>query len=568
MKVKLPKEITGVKFPHVLTIEMNDFDIDLLLPSLFFTILSQGRGKARRANDPTQIRKYIDTLANHQELEGFNDVSGRRLLERLVRTSLITTGTVGRAKRGEQITSIVPYSLLAHKAGFPTEGNRQRGADIFLYQALREKMQKADKRLLESVEIIFGKGVIINGLPELGGSYDGKTELDTLTRLSIAFLDGLQSTRPGLSREPNANVIPACPALANELATDLLRFLFEYYKRMPIQAFTYNLLALINFELFNYTLKLVYAVNELVRNPETLPFAMHDAFHSSPPQVYLDFTNDARSYSHEMAKACVRRDVEAYQQYLPSVLRLRLLDRYVDQMSRNPQRRGKLQSFLDGGTSGPLYLQKLLQLLGDPSFASYIDVQAEIDEQHIREHNELQDDDVESQENEENLAWLEDIAGTAETNLERVVNLLVEGQRDNAITHFISWYYGVGGIKKPHGILRGNTNRQSWCYAPTNDLLAVLVQVAAVRLSNQGEELRLIPLQEFLTFLEEHYGILIDRPPGSFRGAEYIAAARENLRAMLSRLRQMGIFRDLSDDFTVQRLHPPYANIDAARRGN
>ena len=43
--------------------------------------------------------------------------------------------------------------------------------------------------------------------------------------------------------------------------------------------------------------------------------------------------------------------------------------------------------------------------------------------------------------------------------------------------------------------------------------------------------------------------------------AEYIAAAHDNLRAMQNRLRQMGIFRDLSDDFTIQRLHPPYADI-------
>jgi hypothetical protein len=28
---------------------------------------------------------------------------------------------------------------------------------------------------------------------------------------------------------------------------------------------------------------------------------------------------------------------------------------------------------------------------------------------------------------------------------------------------------------------------------------------------------------------------------------------------MLRRLRQMGVFRDLSDDLTVQRLQPPYA---------
>ena len=47
--------------------------------------------------------------------------------------------------------------------------------------------------------------------------------------------------------------------------------------------------------------------------------------------------------------------------------------------------------------------------------------------------------------------------------------------------------------------------------------------------------------------------------------AEDAAAARDNLRAMLARLRQMGLFSDASDDFTVQRIHPPYAQAAADR---
>ena len=50
------------------------------------------------------------------------------------------------------------------------------------------------------------------------------------------------------------------------------------------------------------------------------------------------------------------------------------------------------------------------------------------------------------------------------------------------------------------------------------------------------------------------------------RGTPYpslLESARENLRAMLRRLRQMGIFRDLSDDFTAQTLHPPYLEEQA-----
>ena len=168
--------------------------------------------------------------------------------------------------------------------------------------------------------------------------------------------------------------------------------------------------------------------------------------------------------------------------------------------------------------------------------------------------------------------WLDAIVDTADSNIERVVSLLVEGQKGKAIEHFVRWYWGVGGMKKPQGVLRGTTlSRKSWRYAPTNDLLAVFVQLAAVRLSpptNQDQvdqELQPIRLQDFLQFLEVRFGILVDRPPAPFEGAEYIAAARENLRAMLRRLRQMGIFRDLSDDFTVQRLHPPYAAKEMMR---
>src|SRR2546423_1724069 len=185
MKIKLPKDIVGVKFPRVCTIEMNDFDIDLFLPSLFFTILAQGRGRARRANDPKAIAQFIDALAHNEALEGFDDPEGRKVLERLVRTSLITTGGVGRSRIDEQITSIVPYTLLAHKAGFPVAGSRQRGADTFIYQVLREQSENEDT-LRNFVKKVFGRGVIIGSISELGGRYDGETSLDTLTRLCIA----------------------------------------------------------------------------------------------------------------------------------------------------------------------------------------------------------------------------------------------------------------------------------------------------------------------------------------------------------------------------------------------
>src|SRR5260370_8627286 len=115
MKLKLPKSIVGVKFPRISIIDMKEFDIDLFLPSLFFTILAQGRGKARRANDPKAITQFIDTLAEHSALEGFQEAEGRRVLERFVRTALITTCSVGCCLVGETIQYFSPLPLLLHQ---------------------------------------------------------------------------------------------------------------------------------------------------------------------------------------------------------------------------------------------------------------------------------------------------------------------------------------------------------------------------------------------------------------------------------------------------------------------
>lgn len=565
MKIRIPKDIVGTKFPKICTIDMNDFDIDLFLPSLFFTILSQGKGIARRMNDPKDIHRFVDALAHHTVLEGFDTDEGEKVLNRLVRTTLIKTGGVGRGAKGEQIMTIVPYSILAHKPGFPVKGSRPRGADNFIYQALRTRVG-TDDVLREFVKKVFGSGVNIGTMPELGGTYDGQTQLDTLTRLSIAFLDGFNNTRAGLSREKN--VASPCPVLVEELATDIYRYLFQYYDSMPVQAFTQYLLTLINFELFSYTLKLVRAVNDLVQNPDVLPSAMRDSKETCPPQVYIDFTESSGGYSQEMSKACVRRDIETYQQFLTSNLLLQHLDRYVTKSTWATRYKSIIEEALNFTTSGSKYLQGLLLLRSHPDIGPRIDIAAEFDETRVRNENsnEGEEEDLDA------LNWLDTIVASADGNVERVVALLVQGQRDNAIQHYIRWFWGVGGLKKPDGILRGNVySRSSWRYAPTNNLLAVLVQLAVARLtatqSKDGEksDAQPIRLQDFLLFLEERFGILVDRPPDQFEGAEYVAAARENLNAMLNRLRQMGIFRDLSDDFTVQRLYPPYASKASAK---
>jgi hypothetical protein len=560
MKVQIPKELRGTKFSKVLSIELNDFAIESLLPALFFLVMADGYGVGRNTRDDETLNKHLDLLANHQDLAGFEGSEGKLLLERLVRTTLITTIRTAADRNKERIASITPYSLLSLKTA---ETRGQRLVDVFTYQALKSVLPKEDdlKKLLRQ---IFGKGVNITERPELGGEYDGQTDLDTLTRLSLMLLDGFHSA-PSRVKRDKEEASGACPVLVRAFGADIHSYLIAYHDRMPTQAFMHYLQGLLRFELYMYTLKLVYAVNELVVYPEQLPVAMQEEFYPSGPQVYLDFTGKMDSESAYMAKARVGRDIGAYQQFFTSNLMLRQLDSYVGSL-RGGRWRTLIENELKGNETGPLYLQKLLTLQDHPQLGMLIETLAMNTTDKIRDFNSQTKNDQERDVQEEELAWLKAIENSGgESAVERVVALLGEAQRSDSVNHYLRWCWDVGGNEHPFSLIEGRRSyRNSWKYSPTNELLSVLVQLAATRIgstegqSTQSKEIKTIRLQDFLIFLERRFGILIDRPPAQFEGTEYVAAARENLRAMLRRLRQMGIFRDLSDDFTAQTLHPPY----------
>jgi hypothetical protein len=333
---------------------------------------------------------------------------------------------------------------------------------------------------------------------------------------------------------------------------------------MPSQALTYYFQALISFEMYNYSLRLATAINALVRDPAELPFAMRDQVERSEPLIYLDFTGRPKHLSGQMAAECVRRDVEIFQQFFRSMLQLRWLDKQVAKFKKSASTKSTIERILQDHSNGAVYLQRILQMRNDPQLIYSFNAAAQHDIASIREAtlpNMEESDETESD-------WIDEIMKPAKTDIDQLVLLLEEGQRQNALSHYISWIIGAGGMNKTYGLLSGVSRpRRTWRYAPGNDLLSLLVQLATAHAIPREQRVGAAPseirLQDFLRFLEARYGIIVDRPPPGIpgiNGAEYSAAARENLRAMLSRLRQMGIFTDLSDDFTVQRLRPPYGD--------
>jgi hypothetical protein len=550
MKVVFPRVAKGVHFPDVFEVTMNEFDVERLLPSLFYLVVTKGRPRAARVNKPTEIDQYLASLASHERLVGFDSPSGLRLLDRWIRASVIHVGMAGRAKqKGEQIEYVIPRTLLSYKTGLPQQEQRQRGVHLFIYHQLRRTLDEAssstpsDELLRDLFVRTFGRGVELGDGPTFDGRFDGATTLDLETLLSLYYLDGFQPT-PARAAPKEAPGVPALPGLAKAMSTDLIAYLGAYRDQLPVLALTRGLMALINLELYAYTIKLAYAVDEVVSSRD-IP-AVFGGETSWGPDIYVDFTRARRSVSHRLARSCFERELEQMRRMFEHLIRLRTISRYC---ASRPQVSDELA--LLNASDKAAFLVRLLEVAENP----WIEARADT------EFDQVIQDSLEPLENEqerdEMSRYLDSFRRSNDSSLIALVALLVAEQQRTQVEPLLKWLVSVGGLKKEFGLLVG-TSRADAAYVMSDDLLVTLVHVLAAEqpgfmASSDGTESK-IPLASFLAFLEDRFGILVDRPPKFLDDGESRAAARENLGAMKRRLREMGFFSDLSDDFDAQYL--------------
>ena len=84
-----------------------------------------------------------------------------------------------------------------------------------------------------------------------------------------------------------------------------------------------------------------------------------------------------------------------------------------------------------------------------------------------------------------------------------------------------TWFWSVGGLEKPYGLLRGDArSRRSWRYAPGDELLTALLLAVFVEPGRDAPAAPRMPLRDVLDALRHRFGILVDRPPAFLDGAE------------------------------------------------
>ncbi len=566
MRIKIPNSPKGLKgtfFSKLFSIEMNNFSIEMMLPSLFFLVESKGHQRRGRT-DSTTIEDYISSLRNSEAIVGFDDGDGKRILDKWVKTSLMEVGKKGKGKTIDQIVYLQPLTYMTLKAGFPSETSRLRNVHYFIYKllldALVRKYGEPKKALLDirnALRSAFAEGV--NGLPEsdagvsIDGTYDGVTELDVETLLSLRFMDvfpkaEISTKRVGADR-------PVCQGQAKRFMEGFVKFIMVYKDRMPARELIYNLQALINFELLIYTLKLIYGTNFLVKNHK-IPSQFGDDDGYSFPHLYVDFGDVHKSLSREIARQCTSRDIQEISQFFTSNLLLRTLDLIIE---NNPRFSLKYDD------SEPAdYLLTLLEFKEDP----YVQATADIYIHSIKNinvdegHNNNSDSVINEFFNKCNEQY--------EDSMDRLVSVLDQAQRNSGGQRLFLWFRDVGGVAKEFGIVKGSIkNRNTWAYVMSNDLLWTLVHLAAINPENLKQDYPdRIRLLDFLEFLKKRYGILIKEVPEEFKSIDANKAARENLFSLQRRLKQMGLFENLSDDYEAQYITPQYRKIKIGEVSN
>lgn len=559
MKLVFPKAIRGLTFERLVAHDMNNFDVRELLPSLFFVIVANGRRPRGRPNEPKDIDGFLDKLVQHERLEGFDDEAGRAMLDQWVRASVIEISRTGKGRRTEQIRYVEPLSLLTYKTGLPRESGRRRRVDLYLYRAMRRSLDRdgvdrAPTALGKIFREAFGREVTIGPAPEYDGRYNGDADVDLHTLLTLCYLDGFEPTPADKTENAlvgdSAATTPALPDVERNVGDDLLAFVLAYRDRASTIALTDALATLIDLHLFTGTLKLAYATDELVRTGEC-PDAMRESGEPTPPDIYVDFTRERGSPSDELAQACVDRDLEMLGRYYRAFMYLKTLDHAVQTSSRH---REEFE-----GLENPEYLLRLIgsssELQSKVEFLLDAVVETTIEES--------DDPDAAEQVRRHVRDMIRYCNGD---HVDAFARLLAESQEKSLSVSLQKWFWSVGGLRSDHGLIEGNLKgRRRARYVMSDQLLAVLVQLALI---DRGTELTPrgirseLSLERFLGWLHERFGLIIDRPPAFVDGAGARAAARDNLEAMKRRLRQMGYFQALSDDFAAQYLRDPQRSLE------
>lgn len=516
----------------VIGVELNDVDIDRMLTKILERAVKRGRAGGSKA-DPSNYDGYLGQLQSSQHIVGAAGERGLEVLDGWIRSSVLVQERAGRRRNSVQMGYLKPQTIAAYRSGLPKTSSRNRKADALTYRAMvRALNARGIANHSAAIQQLFlgtfGRGVELGPFPHTNPAYDGVTEVDIDTLLSLRFVEQFEGAEaPDRDIE---SIDPPVPLAVDPLATDLIDFLTLYGPALPVAEAYSHLSAILSLRLFQLPLVTAREIGRLLHDGTT-----GDAPSRNPSQQYFDFVRVRGHASDELSRMSVQRDLELMRSFFGDRLLLRSIDEATALLPAKP----------DLGSTAWERLQRLAALKDDPVMQMALQMQIQAIE------NGLEPSDP----GREFIAGVRSAHGVQAAD--QVTAVLVEGLRKRGLENQVKWFWSAGGIKKDYGVLSGTLNvRSSWRYSLSDEALVTVLCMAFVDDDGVRTTAKL-KIQELLDRLDRRFGILIASPPTDLDSADARAGAAANLAAFTQRLKLLGCFEGLSDDFNAQFVTRP-----------
>jgi hypothetical protein len=566
MKFKIPNEpglkhMNSIKNDSLMTILFDDTDLDRMFALLFERCVKKGEiGPARRQKEFSPGGELnledvlIPQLSKHDALVGFDSERGRNILQNWVSTSVIQFTTVGKTKQGSQIDFMKFLTIGGYRAGLPKHENRSsvRQIDITFYRNLIsylgslpgcEKPSEEIHEKVTSTSLAVGLDFEPMKQPWREPEFNGKDQVDINTLLELRLLENFSprvDRQRASSNKPKSetdNVLPF-PFVLEELSRDFYEITGAFKGRSSSE-----LLSMYKsvFALRLYKLPILLS--------KTLKEFRSGNFDVSPNhEMFFDFTNSKKSASYELAVKCVLEDVNFAGQYLYFSVYLREAENIVRKIS---SRNAEFVKLDPESRVKYLFDFALTDIANDRAFDAL--------EAFRDYYNESHPDSTEA------LKILED--SRKETHFETLIEVILSAIRQRGNSSLRKWFYSVAGLKSQKNahmvsILGGDMRHiTGWHYTMSDSVLNTLLHMCF--LDNHGNLIKRteLTMEEVLGRLRKRFGVVIAVPPLGFESIENQRAASENFIAFKKRLRQLGWFEGLSDDFDAQHITKPAGDI-------
>jgi len=557
-KAGFPQRLHSVVNPNVMPITFNDTDLNRMFAVLFEICVKKGGVNPARTKkdflpdgELNLENSLIPKLATNSKMSGFDTPDGHEILLNWIKTSIIEFTTEGKTSKGEQIDFMRFLNIAAYRSGLPKSENRSstRHVDNTIYRSLISYLQSLPDCEKPTQEI--HQKVIATTLAQGVDFEPGKqpwekpifNEVDVVdinTLLQLRLLEhfevkAMRSTEKKKTEISNLD-IQAIPF--NEPLLDLAKDFFHITSAFA-NVSAPELLSMYKsiFVIRLYRLPILLAMNLQAVSVGLSPG-------QRPHQMFFDFTRSKKSFAYKLANESVLTDISRTSSIIRHFV---ILNESRNMALKNKDRENEFNKLSPNQQISYLYKFSESEIASDKASELISEIERA-----------LEDKGAEGEESLETMHQLEN-----DDSFLLLVELILLDVQKTGLDGVRKWFSTVGGFREtgsvnPVSILSGESRFIStWHYSMSDSILNTLMYLCFLNENGSVIDRPEIGLSDVLSKLRDRYGILINEPPHGFDSPEHHAAADENFSAFKARIKQLGWFAGLSDDFDAQYISRP-----------